>query len=169
MVRNAMKKGLPRSAAPRVLARRREARCNVVRRFGSKPEASRLPPARRITWSESATRTSPCPDPRRDRVDEWCPVRARSPRASRLAGRDRRRPEGEGAGAAGLQDRPHRRLGVGRARAQGSGAGDLAARPAGARRAGAGALAATPGPPPLELEAARARGAAYPRQALPRL
>jgi hypothetical protein len=45
MVRNAMKKGLPRSDAPRVLGRRREARFNVVRRFGSQPQASRLPSA----------------------------------------------------------------------------------------------------------------------------
>src|SRR5581483_7120032 len=35
MVRNAMKKGLPRSHAPRVLERRREAPRNVVRRVGS--------------------------------------------------------------------------------------------------------------------------------------
>src|SRR5262249_29608965 len=42
MVRNAMKKGLPRSDAPCVLDRRREARCNVVRRFGSESQASRL-------------------------------------------------------------------------------------------------------------------------------
>ena len=46
MVRNAMKKGLPRSDAPCVLDRRREARCNVVRRFGSQSQASRLSPAR---------------------------------------------------------------------------------------------------------------------------
>src|SRR6266540_1497994 len=43
MVRNAMKKGLPRSDAPRVLDRRREARCNVVRRIGSQSQASRFP------------------------------------------------------------------------------------------------------------------------------
>jgi hypothetical protein len=47
MVRNAMKKGLPRSNAPRVLDRRREAPRNVVRRVGSQSQASRLPPARR--------------------------------------------------------------------------------------------------------------------------
>jgi hypothetical protein len=45
MVRNAMKEGLPRSHAPRVLVRRREAPRNVVRRFGSQSQASRLPPA----------------------------------------------------------------------------------------------------------------------------
>ena len=44
-----------------------------------------------------------------------------------LAGRDRRRAEGEGAGAAGLQDRPDRRLGAGRALPSRTGAGDLAA------------------------------------------
>jgi hypothetical protein len=47
MVRNAMKEGLPRSDAPRVLERRREAPRNVVRRFGSQPQASRLSLARR--------------------------------------------------------------------------------------------------------------------------
>ena len=47
-----------------------------------------------------------------------------------LGGRDRRRAEGEGTGAACLQDRPDRRLGAGRALPARSGAGDLAARPA---------------------------------------
>jgi hypothetical protein len=110
---------------------REEARFDVVRRFGSQPQASRLPPARRrgrdrrgrcgttrcrrTTWSESAARPSSRADPRRDRVDERRPVRARSARAGGLAGRDRRRAEGEGAGTAGLQDRPDRRLGAGRA------------------------------------------------------
>src|SRR3954452_5901704 len=64
--------------------------------------------------------------------------------------RDRRRAEGEGAGAAGLQDRPDRRLGAGRARAPRSGAGDLAARPARTRRTRTCSLALAPGPPPLE-------------------
>src|SRR6266576_5471653 len=40
MVRNAMKERLPRSHAPRVLERRREAPRNVVRRIGSQPQAS---------------------------------------------------------------------------------------------------------------------------------
>src|SRR6266516_5655206 len=66
----------------------------------------------------------------------------------------------KGLAPLGLQDRPDRRLGVGRARAPRPGAGDLAARPARACRARAGALAAASRPPPLELEAARARGAA---------
>jgi hypothetical protein len=39
--------GPPRSDAPCVLDRRREARCNVVRRFGSQSQASRLSPAQR--------------------------------------------------------------------------------------------------------------------------
>ena len=108
-------------------------------------------------------------DPRGDRVDERRALRARPARACRLAGRDRRRAEGEGAGAAGLQDRPDRRLGAGRARPPRPGAGDLAARPARARRARAGALAAAPRPPPLEPEAARARRPAHARQALPGL
>src|SRR4051812_35066579 len=72
----------------------------------------------------------------------------------------------KGLGAAGLQDRPHRRLGAGRARPPRPGAGDLAARPAGARRTRASALAAAPRPPPLEPEAARARRPAHPRQAV---
>jgi hypothetical protein len=60
-------------------------------------------------------------------------VRARSARASGLAGRDRGCAEGEGARTVGLQDRPDRRLGAGRAHSSRSGAGDLAARPDGAR------------------------------------
>ena len=64
-----------------------------------------------------------------DRVDERRPVRARHLGAGRLGGGDRRRPEGEGAGAVGVQDRPDRCLGAGRAVPPGSGAGDLAARP----------------------------------------
>ena len=62
-----------------------------------------------------------------------------------LAGRGRRRPEGQGAGAVGVQDRPHRRLGAGRALAPRPGAGDLAAALRAARRARAGALAPVPG------------------------
>src|SRR5436309_3146789 len=77
---------------------------------------------------------------------------ARPARARRLAGRDRRRAEGEGAGAAGLQDRPDRRLGAGRARAPRPSAGDLASGLARPRRARAGALASAPGAPPLEFE-----------------
>ena len=92
-----------------------------------------------------------------------------SARAARLAGRERRRAEGEGARTAGLQDRPDRRPGAGRTRPTRSGAGDLAARPDGACRARASALAAASRPPPFELEAARARGPAHPRQAVPRL
>jgi hypothetical protein len=44
------------------------------------------------------------------------------------------RAEGEGTGAAGVQDRSDRRLGAGRARATRPGAGDLVARPTGSRR-----------------------------------
>src|SRR5215207_4282377 len=44
--------------------------------------------------------------------------------------------------------------------------GDLAARPARARRTRAGTLAAAPRPPPLQLEAARARGPPDARQTL---
>src|SRR5262245_19172135 len=58
MVRTAMKKGLPRSDAPRVLVRRREALRNVVRRVGSQSQASRLPPARRRGWNSRARRFS---------------------------------------------------------------------------------------------------------------
>jgi hypothetical protein len=64
---------------------------------------------------------------------------------ARLVGGDRRRGEGEGLPAAGLQDRQDRRVGAGRAVPPGSGAGDLAADAGGARRAGAGPLAAAPG------------------------
>src|SRR6266566_471765 len=85
--------------------------------------------------------------------------------ARRLAGRDRGRAEGEGTGALGLQDRPDRRLGAGRAGAARAGAGDLAARPA--RTCRTRALASAPRPSPLEPEAARPRGPAHARQALP--
>src|SRR5215218_1065021 len=97
------------------------------------------------------------------------PLRARPARASRLAGRDRRRAEGERPRTARLQDRPDRRLGAGRARKARPGAGDLAARPACARRARTRALAAASRPPPLKPEAARARGPAHARQAVPSL
>ena len=89
---------------------------------------------------------------RGDRVDERRPVRARPAGAGGLAGRDRRRAEGQGAGPAGLQDRQDRLLGAGRAVAPGPGAGDLAAHPGGARRAGTGPLAAAPGAPPHRAE-----------------
>ena len=62
-----------------------------------------------------------------------------------LGGRGRRRAEGQGAGAAGVQDRPHRRVGAGRALAPRSGAGDLAAGLRAAPGARAGALAAVLG------------------------
>ncbi len=58
---------------------------------------------RRITWPESAPRALRHAYPRRDRVDERRALRARPARAGRLAGRDRRRAEGEGAGAAGCK------------------------------------------------------------------
>jgi hypothetical protein len=54
-------------------------------------------------------------------------LRARSARAGRVAGRDRRCAEGERPRTAGLQDRPDRRLGTGRARSPRAGAGDLVA------------------------------------------
>src|SRR5207253_4630247 len=62
MVRNAMKEGLPRSHAPRVLERRREAPRNVVRRIGSQPQASRLPPARRGGRNDRAGAAPPDAD-----------------------------------------------------------------------------------------------------------
>src|SRR3954447_8864250 len=75
---------------------------------------------------------------RGDRVDDRRPFRARSAGAARLAGADRRCGEGQGAGAAGGQDRQDRCPGAGRVVPPGAGAGDLAAGPDGARRAGAG-------------------------------
>ena len=56
----------------------------------------------------------------------------------RLGGRDRRRAEGQGAGAAGVQDRQDRRAGAGGARRARSGAGDLAARSARPRQSASG-------------------------------
>ena len=101
-----------------------------------------------------------------DRVDDRRPLRPRPARARRLGGRDRRRAEGEGTGAAGLQDRPDRRLGAGRALPARAGAGDLAARPDGAGRARAGPLPTAPRPPSLQPEATGARHSAHARQAL---
>ena len=65
-----------------------------------------------------------------DRVDERRAVRARPARGARLGGADRRRGQGQGAGAAGVQDRQDRRAGAGGAVGARPGAGDLAARPA---------------------------------------
>ena len=48
---------------------------------------------------------------RGDRVDDRGAVRARHAGGARLGGADRRRAEGQGAGAAGLQDRQDRRAG----------------------------------------------------------
>ena len=104
-----------------------------------------------------------------DRVDERRPLRARPARAGRLAGRDRRRAEGEGAGAAGLQDRPDRRLGAGRARPPRSGAGDLAARPAVRAERERARWRLHLVRHRSQPEAARARRLAHARQALPGL
>ena len=67
-------------------------------------------------------------------------------------GRDRGRPEGEGPGAARLQDRPDRLQGPGRALPARSGAGDLAAGPRGSRGARARPLSPPPGEAPLDAE-----------------
>ena len=84
---------------------------------GATVEVGAAPPdADGLRGLTRATRSPRRADPRRDRVDERRPVRARPARARGLAGRDRRRAEGQGAGPAGLQDRPDRRLGAGRAR-----------------------------------------------------
>ena len=64
-----------------------------------------------------------------DRVDERRPLRPRPAGAARLDGGDRRRGQGQGVRAAGVQDRQDRRLGAGRAVPPGPGAGDLAAHP----------------------------------------
>jgi hypothetical protein len=83
---------------------------------------------------------------RGDRVDERGAVRARPPRRARLGCVDRRRDEGQGVGAVGVQDRPHRRQSVGDVVGARPGPGDLAARPAGAPRARARHPQPTPGP-----------------------
>ena len=77
----------------------------------------------------------------------------------RLGGADRRRAEGQGAGAVGVQDRPDRRAGAGRAVAPRSGAGDLAARPSSCARARAGALSAASGQAPLDAQEPHPRDA----------
>jgi hypothetical protein len=123
----------------------------------------------RLVGPDATIRSAARTDPRGDRVDERRPVCARSARAGGLAGRDRGCAEGERAGTVGVQDRPHRRVGASRTGAAGSGAGDLASGPARPCRARACALAPTPRASPIEPEAARARGAARAREALPGL
>src|SRR3954449_7141017 len=59
---------------------------------------------------------------------------------------------GQGAGAAGGQDRSHRCVGAGRAVPAGVGTGDLVARSGRARRAGAGPVAVAAGAPPHRAE-----------------
>ena len=119
---------------------------NVARRIGSQPkEARRLPTGRSRRAPRSARRRprprlaaavrSPhrgSPPPaglRGDRIDDRRQDRPRHPRAGGLVGGDRRRPEGQGPGAAGLQDRSDRLPGPGDAQPPRPGAGDLAPRP----------------------------------------
>ena len=137
---------------------------------GASVEVGAAPPdADGLRGLTRAARSARRAGPRGDRVDERRPLRARPARAGRLAGRDRRRAEGEGAGPAGLQDRPDRRLGAGRARRRDLVPAIWLPDPSRARRAGACPLAAAPRPPPLQPQAARARRPAHPRQALPGL
>ena len=143
----------------------------VARWIGSQSQAAGLLPARRARASVSrSARRRPTPmdcagcarrveerhgpdaGARGDRVDERRALRARQPRAAGLAGRDRRRAEGEGPGPAWP------------ARPTGSTPGCWPSSPAAtwcrrsgcptraARRARAGPLAAAPGPPPHSLK-----------------
>ena len=70
---------------------------------------------------------------RSDRVDDRRAFRPRHARAARLGCADRRRAEGQGSGAVGVQDRQDRRARLGGALGARPGASDLAARPGGAR------------------------------------
>ena len=85
----------------------------------------------------------------------------------RLVGGDRRRPEGQGPGAAGGEDRPDRRPGAGGALPARPGAGDLATRPEGAPRARARPLSPPPGQAPKPAEEPDPLGADELRAPLP--
>ena len=102
-----------------------------------------------------------------DRVDDRRAVRARPARGARLGCADRRRGQGQGPGAAGVQDRQDRRAGAGGAVAARPGAGDLAARSAGAARARAGALSDASGQAPLDAQAPHPRDADHLRAPVP--
>ena len=106
---------------------------------------------------------------RGDRVDERRAVRARPARGARLGGADRRRDQGQGAGAVGVQDRQDRRQGAGHAVGARSGAGDLAARPEHPPRARARALPAAPGSPSHDAEEPHPRRADRLRSSVPGL
>jgi hypothetical protein len=76
---------------------------------GSDGRVGAAPPgADGLRRTNRAARSSGRADPRSDRVDERGALRTRPARARRLAGRDRRRAEGERAGA--LTHRPHKRV-----------------------------------------------------------
>ena len=79
----------------------------IVDEWASPPDADRLRglAARAAMWAPGG--------PWGDRVDERCAVRARPARRARLGRVDRRRHQGQGAGAAGVQDRQDRRQGAG--------------------------------------------------------
>ena len=94
-----------------------------------------------------------------DRVDERRAVRARHAGGARLGCVDRRRAEGQGPGAAGLQDRQDRRARVGRVVLARSGAGDLAARPGDPPRTRARAVPAASGPAPHDAQEPHPRDA----------
>jgi hypothetical protein len=178
-----MAKGLPRSHAPGVLERRREAPRNVVRRFGSQSQASRLHRLDADCASVEVGAAPPDADGlpaltcRLDRHGESICAAIGSMNGARFV-HDRLELAGWRVESADTQkvkglpplacktDRIDAWLLAELARRD-LGAGDLATRPARARRTRASGLAAAPGAPPLELEAARACSAAQPRQALP--
>ena len=94
-----------------------------------------------------------------DRVDDRRAVHPRHARGARLGGAGRRRAEGQGARAAGLQDRQDRRARAGRAVLARPGAGDLATRPEDPPRARAGPLPAASGPASHDAEEPHPRDA----------
>jgi hypothetical protein len=160
-----------------------EARLHVARWIGFEAPQDRCLPAvggrrsrrgvrvtarcRRPAWPGAPGGASRAPGAGGDRVDDRLAVRARPPRSARVGCADRRRGQGQGPGAAGVQDRQDRRARAGRAVASRPGAGDLAARPAGAPRARAGTLSDAPGQAPLDAQAPHPRHADLLRTPVP--
>jgi hypothetical protein len=162
---------------------REGARSDVARWIGSGSTSARRLPARR---ARRIGRGDGCAAGRRrlarpgaaargsaraggDRVDERRTVRARHARGARLGGARRRRAEGQGAGAVGLQDRQDRRARAGAFVAARPGAGDLAARPEHPARARARSLPAASGAASHNAQEPHPRDADHVRAPVPGL
>jgi hypothetical protein len=145
-----------------------EARLDVARWAGFESPEDRCVPAvvgrrdrRRVGLATGRRRAARACGPRLDvgcagarggRVDERRAVGARPSRRARLGRVDRRRDQGQGLGAAGVQDRQDRCSRAGHAVGPRSCARDLAARPVDPSGARARALSPAPGSPSHHAE-----------------